>query len=770
MNKPADRRYAEIITGPTLEFVQPPDQLARIRQVVELGLGNFIGLSAIFHVGNSDEERAEWKVRYPEWAAQIDALPSARNLPIMGSPAILSPLPEELLLEEVRLCRELGLYFECPSYVAQGFGSEFKANDRLLREVRRIGGEYLLHSCVLGENTSSLGSVQPYSYWQEQHGMDPESMNLRTMRDWFLEKDRAKVRQALRPGLPVTTNVEATVQFRLAMELGVQVPILEFVPSDPAVGIPAARGAARAYDSPYWGVALAMGWFRAPLDDTLPARLRIAYNYFFAAGASYFDNINCPFHIHGAPSGFFTEQSRPPFRAGEPEFRDFDDPLCADVRQVMREFARFAQFHRRPAGNPRVAIGFMLGHLDSYCFGKAQSHVWGVGEPGWEVGDAERTWDLFRVAHDTEPWYPPPEMYYWQKDPVRFPRHGTPPFGQVDIVPMEAPLSVLKSYRCLVFLGWNTMTPDVYEKLKDYVRGGGRLLMSLPHLSAQVHRKPELELIHDGDLRDLFGVRVTGKGENAENVRFVSSLPSGPYHFPEAAFYIEGAPLARVELAGAEVVAESVDPSGPVGLAKDGAGEPLLVQHRLGKGFAYLFTTWMYPGPHVPALLTDVLRTIVDAEQGDIALEGQLVSYSVYDDKGCADEVAVVYAANMSLYDQPQIPTLIVRDQRVPLWVDAHGMRIAWVGPRLIVSPRDLMVRVDDMKTHGDICEVELTAKPGRHEVQLEGLGSRITEVRLDDRPLRLKRGQDGTHYVSAVLKDAHRLRVGFGGARRLPR
>ena len=771
MTRPANRRRvcrAEIITGPTLEFVQPWDHLLRIRQVKELGLGNFIGLSATFHIGNSDESRADWKARYPQWAAQIDALPKARNLPIMGSPTVLAPMPEDLLLEEVRLCRELGLYFECPSYITHvpcglGLLSDYvptEAAERLLRQVQRIGGGYLVHSCVLGENTSSLDNAQPYEHWQAQHGVDPESMNLQTMHDWFLEKDRAKVQKALQPGLPLTTNVEATVQFRLAMELGVEVPILEFVPSDPAVCLPAARGAARAYRSPYWGVVLAMGWFRAPLDDTFAARLRIAYNYFFAAGAGYLDNINSPFHSHSAPSGFFTEKSRPPFRGGEQEFRDFDDPLCTSVRQVMREFARFAQFHRRPAGNPRVAVGFMLGHLDSFTFSKTQTHVWRVAEPGWEVGDAEQTWQHFRVVHDAEPWYTPPEMYYWQKDPIQVPKQGTPPFGQVDIVPVEAPLSALKSYRCLVFLGWNTMTPDVYEKLRQYVRGGGRLLMSLPHLSTQVHRKPELALIHDGDLRDLFGVRVTGKGADVEHVRYVPSLPAGPYFFPEAALYLEGAPLARVELDGAEVVAESVDLSGPNGLADAGAGQPLLVQCRLGRGFAYLLTTWCYPGPHVPAFLTDVLRTIVNSEQGDIALEGQLVSYAVYDDDHCADQAAVIYVVNMSLYDQPQVPTLVVRDQRVPLWVDAYGMRAAWAGPRLLVSPRDPMVRVDNMDTHDDVCRVDLTGEPGRHQLQLEGLGSRIVEVRLDDRPLGLRRGQDGGCYISTALKGAHRLCV----------
>ena len=227
--------------------------------------------------------------------------------------------------------------------------------------------------------------------------------------------------------------------------------------------------------------------------------------------------------------------------------------------------------------------------------------------------------------------------------------------------------------------------------------------------------------------------------------------------------YLEGAALAGIELDGAEVVAESVDLSGPEGLADAEPGEPLLVQHRIGEGVGYLLTTRRYPAPHVPAFMTDVLRTIINAEQGDIALEGQLVSYAVYDDMAMRDATAVVYAANMSFYDQPQVPTLIVRGRRVPLRVESRGLRIAWVGRRLLVSPHDPMVRVDDMATNGDVCEVALSGERGRHRVQLDGLDSDIAEARLDDRRLRLQRSADGGCFVSVGLTQGdHRLHVQF--------
>ena len=69
--------------------------------------------------------------------------------------------------------------------------------------------------------------------------------------------------------------------------------------------------------------------------------------------------------------------------------------------------------------------------------------------PGVYVGRGEGA----AVAHnymlrgfDAEHWYVPPRKYYWQADPAKPLRHGTPPCGQLDIVPLEAPLEVLQSY------------------------------------------------------------------------------------------------------------------------------------------------------------------------------------------------------------------------------------------------------------------------------------------------------------------------------------
>jgi hypothetical protein len=326
--------------------------------------------------------------------------------------------------------------------------------------------------------------------------------------------------------------------------------------------VAAVRGAAKAYRSPLWGVSFAFGWYRHPVDALVPNRARIAYNLFYAGGARLFYDLNYYFHVYSLGAGWFSESSRPPARMGEKEHRGFDDPICVAGRKLSQDHYRFVQFQARPKGGPRVKLGFLLGHLDGYTGWVSQSHVWGVKEAAWEAGDAEKTWQYFHRLYEVEPWYTAPLKGYWQNDPVQTVRQGTPPCGQLDIVPVEAPLEVLGTYSCLIMLGWNTMQADLYEKLKHYVEAGGRLLMSVPQLSTQVERQSELELIRGGAYGDLFGCRISGAGEQAVSVQFVGTSAFADYQFPHGTSYEEGMRLAQTEVVGASVVAAT--PQAPV--------------------------------------------------------------------------------------------------------------------------------------------------------------------------------------------------------------
>jgi hypothetical protein len=86
--------------------------MERIRQTKEMELGNLVVLAATFHAGIGDEKR-RWREQYPALADQIAKTPESKMLRQVGSPFI-AELPDELLVEQARLCRDKGLYFATP--------------------------------------------------------------------------------------------------------------------------------------------------------------------------------------------------------------------------------------------------------------------------------------------------------------------------------------------------------------------------------------------------------------------------------------------------------------------------------------------------------------------------------------------------------------------------------------------------------------------------------------------------------------------------------
>lgn len=743
-SEPSDARASSretIYTGVSLEFVQLWDHATRIRQTRELGLGNLVVLAGTFHLGH-EAERRRWKDLYPGLSEQIDKVPPTETLKEVGAAAMLE-VPEDVLIEQARLCRENELYFNLAAYMTKCKGAQCAD---LVAKLKDLGGKYFLSYSALGESTSRLGSGQSAAAWKDKEGLDPAGMNAQGMHDWFADKARRAVLEAKQASVPLTDNIEATTQFRLGLEAGADVPILELVPSEPLSGLAAVRGAAKAYGSPFWGVCFAFGYYRPPVDLSVPNRARIAYNLFYAGGARLFVDLNDYFHIYSLGAGWFADP-RPPARMGEKEFRDFDDPICVAARNVLQDHYKFVRFHDRPPGGPRVKIAFALGHLDGYTGWAGQSHVWGVKEPGWEANDAEKTWRYFHRLYDVEPWYTPPVKGYWQNDPLQTLQRGTPPCGQVDIVPVEAPLGVLQGYRCLVFLGWNTMTDALYDKLERYVRSGGRLFMSLPQLSAQTTRTADLQLIRGGDYRGLFGARIAGAGEAASAVRFVRPGTHPAYRFPQGAAYQEGMRLAAVETSGAVALAETPE------------GAPVLLENRAGQGFAYLLTTWGYPGPHLPSFMTDVLRTISNGEQDDIAVEGDAIFYAIYGGEA-TDSLTTIYLVNRSYYGLPQYARVGVRGRPVLVQVGGYDMRIVWTRGDLAISPFDRFVKVEKIEAASDEYNATLVAEKGAHRIQVAALGRAIDAVALDGKPQALARDPEGATCFDGPLDGKHRLTV----------
>jgi hypothetical protein len=399
-------------------------------------------------------------------------------------------------------------------------------------------------------------------------------------------------------------------------------------------------------------------------------------------------------------------------------------------RRIAMEFYDFCQTHPRPEDGPRVTLGVIHGHLDGnaglwtpWVWGQRSGDEWKHSEPefGWDYLDGlcrRAGWDCRTLEGKTD-------------------FSGHPPYGQYDIVPIEVPLPSLKKYKCLMFLGWNTMTGEIYEKLKAFVKGGGHLIMAVPHLSTQTCRGKPIKLYKRGDYRDLFGVIVRGEGPRVTSGHKFLPPAYRSYRFPEWGvsdpLFINGEyPLARVELKGARVLCRSsctyTTPE------RDESG-PALVEHRLGKGAALLITSWCYPGHRGMApLMKQLLRDIAIYEQGNIKLAGSdRIKYAVYEEKG----LTTIYLLNTD-FEVSAATNIWIRNKEISnVTIGACEMRIAYVHKECCLIPNDRSVHVVSMAKSRSGYEVVVTGK-GRQEIDIHALTGRITEAMLNGKPTRI--------------------------------
>jgi hypothetical protein len=86
---------------------------------------------------------------------------------------------------------------------------------------------------------------------------------------------------------------------------------------------------------------------------------------------------------------------------------------------------------------------------------------------------------------------------------------GTP-YGPVDIV---SPTAVLSPYRAVAFLGWNTMTEEIYFNLLAFVKAGGTLFLCGCHLDTRIDLAAAPTPIFGGAVSELIGMEIDGPGK-----------------------------------------------------------------------------------------------------------------------------------------------------------------------------------------------------------------------------------------------------------------
>lgn len=494
-------------------------------------------------------------------------------------------------------------------------------------QLQRIAGKYFLGDS-LGEPGSS------YTFKQERYFIGgnmkyprQNAENMQEARDHFIEALRPYTKIDEKLGIGDIACVEATAFSQHILKAGVNIPILEVMVGNPEVLISNVRGAAKANACKMWGTYIAHEWYGGKWhDDPLKRkRLKLAYDYAYMAGSQIF----CLESGDESLESFGTKY-------------DKDHELCRDYREELRRFNRLIQMDRRPAGGPKVKIAFVYGNLESWGGLPTGSTVWGQFEDEkWGCGDAEHSWRILEELEHGLGWYNIDNFGGADLS-------GHIPYGMYDIVPADTNPEILANYDYLIFVGWNTMTDEIYDNLTAYAEGGGRIIMTAAHLNTNPERGGETRIVRGGRIENLFGCTLDGEYTSKKGMKFARTSVIPGVAYPGVVdyrkdncdpYYAAGyARYAKTTLAGGTASAVLDD-----GFAAAECPETAVVEHRCGKGYTVLLTTLEHPGNHAMyPLYKTVLRVLLNAyhQNCDIKVLGSdKLKFAVY-------EGDVVYVLN----------------------------------------------------------------------------------------------------------------------------
>jgi hypothetical protein len=263
------------------------------------------------------------------------------------------------------------------------------------------------------------------------------------------------------------------------------------------------RGASRAYGAADFGTHLATQWSSTPHDT--PSH---AARYFLSLAVSY---------LHGACE-INTEEG---LWRMEKDYADHDrfSRCCVLHQEAHEAFRQFMERHPR-TGRLVTPIACIQGRYDGWrCFGKG--NVWCNAEAQWQFGAAEESFDLVKL------FYPRSKLDSIYVDSCPDAPQGWytgTPYGFVDLLPFEGNWA---DYGAIAFLGWHSYEKGDGEKMLEYVRNGGQLLLCRRHLNMELTRGGQIRLpVGEAALDTLLGAGW----KTATGLR-VRRIGAGTVHF-----------------------------------------------------------------------------------------------------------------------------------------------------------------------------------------------------------------------------------------------
>ena len=533
-------------------------------------------------------------------------------------------VPHETYVKWAKYLAENKIYFLfLYSIIARGKVLVGTIEKRTVDEMKRIAGEYFLGD-MLGELGSCFGAKhEGYSYVKPGEDIktpyltprqDFEDMESAAKEFVRIANDYVQINREI--GMPHVSLVEPTALSKYIIMGGVDLPMVELMCAPPDILVSYMRGVSRAFGLT-WGSYMAHEWYGGVRhsDPLKRKRLDLGMKYAYLCGS----RVMCI-------------ESGDEMITAYGERYEAEDDICADYRNALSNLNSVALSDNRDERGPKVSLAFVSGRYDPYAswggssaWGQYRRHEWGHSE-------AEHSWNLLKEIGTKRQWWDIEN--YGDED-----LSALPAYGLYDIVPIEADVDALSKYEYLIFLGWNTMTDEDMDKLTEYVRRGGRLLMTMAHLNYSSRRDGEFLPPPADKLRRLFGVELTGEViKTNAGVKFSdSAMPEVKY--PRVPLEISDPILVSGYLEYPVVKTYEAEPRAMLANSfrtHVGMLPPAVVENKIGSGFATLVCARAYPGNSALTPLYRVMaREMVTASARSAKIKviaSDKLRYSVYED------------------------------------------------------------------------------------------------------------------------------------------
>lgn len=459
---------------------------------------------------------------------------------------------------------------------------------RLEREtvlaIREAAGEYFLGDCIAEPGHAYAAKEAGYFVPKNGRISTPkykpktDARDMREARDYYVDTVRKFIDNNAAVGMPASVSIEATALTKYNIEAGISLHILETPNGDPDIMMPSVRGAARNLgNDDFWGTLIAHEWYGGMRHGDMQKRKRLDLVAKFA-------------YISGA--GLISLESGDNCIASYDQSYEYDSGVCRDYRDMLSNIRDYIKNDTRPKGGPKATFGIISGQNDGWC-GFCQTSLWNqFGREEFGHSDIEASWRLLGDIGKKRKWSD--ITNYGDNDTSAYPAYGT-----FDIVPVEADVEKISKYDYLVFLGYNTMTDDIMDKLVEYVRRGGRLLIGGAHLNYSTKHGGEFIPPPEDKLEALCGCRYTGNlvRSNLGSKLYSTSLMEEHLYPGTECFICD--PI----LSGGYVTYMETEPSSgrALGFTSNAflsmhTNIASVIENRIGEGVVTLVTAIDYPG------------------------------------------------------------------------------------------------------------------------------------------------------------------------------